>query len=95
MPASPSALGLCFIYSCLALHWATASTLARQPRPACEARRGGPLCGCPAVWEGDASGFHLSPESRLYFSTAQGQGGTDLESVLAENGVSTLNSPGP
>lgn len=50
MPASLSALGRCFICSCLALHWATVSSLPCQPIPSCMANREGPLCGCPAVW---------------------------------------------
>jgi hypothetical protein len=78
MLASPSALGLCFICSCLALHWATVSVLPCQPIPSYRANRGGPLCGCPAVWEGNASSFLHGPVSA--FTSAQPRGRVALTS---------------
>lgn len=70
-----SLLGLCFICSCLALHWVTVSALPGQPVPSCLASRGGPLCCClGAGVEVRLLIFVPSPVSWVYFGSSPASG---------------------
>lgn len=95
MPASLSALGLCFICSCPG---AALGDNLNPPLPAHPILQAAEEALCVLVLQCGRETLPVSSSALCpAFTSARPRvkGGTDLRSVLAKNGMPSLNSPGP